>query len=1470
MKRFIATLLITLMFISIFPIVTFAAEEEKYLLNFTFDSNINGWEQGQGYSCHGTDPLDPDNGVHEYYSTATSQKWVNARAFFDDTKDDDKIFTGRVMLTALNSVSYDYRLRGNANESLVAFWSNGSIRVRDTNTGLTWVPNCWVSFSVFVEYSAEDKTTCKVNACLSSENGMKNADGEVVKTYTVFDKTINMTGYEANFGATGKSRNSINAQAVLPANTQEKVYMDDVNVIINKAPVASKVSDDTSLEFIKELEVSFNHMMNVETLKGDNFILTANDGTIYKPTGAISDLLKADKVKLTFNPIDISGNYELSMNNVTDIAGENVSNKLSYTVENAGSNPITGLDIVTDNKLEQTYLSTEAVTFKANTTPATGVAMSSITWYVNNEKQDVIGGEFTYMPTESGKYTVQAIVNNTDVKSNELVIDVNKADPEISWPTISVIYQGNKFADALNNDGVGSGVFTIEDADVLPDIKSDGYTKKLIFTPNDTKNYNTLYKNVIIIVNEPSDIVYDTVTISTKADTTVKLSEIDEVEFIADAQPKIGPDPNSVLWYVNGEKQSYKGLNFKFTPDKVGSYYISATVDGNPSANVKNMFYNVIPDEIAASSDVVYIDDNFTAGDLNKWSNVSGKEDGSGVRVSPAPDDSNNNVADYYASEKGSTFIGMRKVMDAANPLVMSGRLMLYGEPEDNGAYAGRSFTILMRSMVDGYGSNILIAFNHDKSIVMGGKRVGTWIDNQWIDFTVCLVPNGSDPTNCMVAGTFNGALNNNGEEVPFYDFSVVDYSNFAFDDPQIQFNSVIKANKEGRNHVYLDDFKGFSVNKLEPILPNNVNIGSVNSLMLLYNHQINPETVVLNNISVYDVTADKPVDLDEVYIDESNPIYSSLLFSENLVPDRIYRIDFDEKLKDIADCSSCYKSIFFSTGNDTPPQPVKSEIKVNRISVYPEYFELPLGFTLPCELAVSVTPDSADNKTLEWVSDNENVATVKDGIITGVSLGEAKIQAFATDGSGVKSNEITVKITESRVAADNQKINLGKGSNRIDIEKHLSMPENIGDAQVALWADDKTGAVTITVDDCITGDFPQWKKWTEDYGFQFTMFVPTNSYGTSGWPKEILEDLIASGEDVQSHSYHHYSNTVINGLSSAQSILEFKQPIEAINSLEGGACKTIAYSYGTGDPDYASQFYIACRGVVTLRLNPADATDYTYISSISMDGSQNITEDYNGQVSLESAIKSLYDKNYKYRNTSYYGGWTSFHTHGLGLVREGEIIPDQGGLTTAESYQYIFDNYMYPAKDKLWVGKFSEVAMYAQERDTATLTVLSADSNSIKYELTDMMDDNLFDFPLSVKIKVDPNWKGITATQNGKDLEFTEIVDGTNKYIMVKTVPDKGIVTVAHTNTVEVDESIIEGIKCIVDDGLLTFTSDKTENIYAYIATYNESVVTHVDAYIIELTKDTPEPFNYVLPTNAKLFVWNEGMRPVILPIKK
>ena len=109
--------------------------------------------------------------------------------------------------------------------------------------------------------------------------------------------------------------------------------------------------------------------------------------------------------------------------------------------------------------------------------------------------------------------------------------------------------------------------------------------------------------------------------------------------------------------------------------------------------------------------------------------------------------------------------------------------------------------------------------------------------------------------------------------------------------------------------------------------------------------------------------------------------------------------------------------------GNKTEKISEKVTIKslVTKITLDKTSVEIEEGATET--ITATVEPANADNKDIEWTSDDDSIATVAGGVITAVKAGTVKITATAKDGSGIKAEcTVTVKQQEPITITDSIK----------------------------------------------------------------------------------------------------------------------------------------------------------------------------------------------------------------------------------------------------------------------------------------------------------------------------------------------------------------------------------------------------------------------------------------------------------------
>lgn len=158
--------------------------------------------------------------------------------------------------------------------------------------------------------------------------------------------------------------------------------------------------------------------------------------------------------------------------------------------------------------------------------------------------------------------------------------------------------------------------------------------------------------------------------------------------------------------------------------------------------------------------------------------------------------------------------------------------------------------------------------------------------------------------------------------------------------------------------------------------------------------------------------------------------------------------------------------------------------------------------------------------------------------------------------------------------------------------------------------------------------------------------------------------------------------------------------------------------------------------------------------------------------------------------------GYRIWHTT-LGTYEEGIAqILDAGGMTVECLHaieastevlggmihaSYVSNNskFIYLEQTGIWVCSYTELVQYMKEQLNSTVETISRSENEVVFNLTDTLDDIMFNYALTVEVDVDDSWteENITATQNGEAVEFFM----ENGYVYVNAVPDRGNVVISY-----------------------------------------------------------------------------------------
>jgi len=309
---------------------------------------------------------------------------------------------------------------------------------------------------------------------------------------------------------------------------------------------------------------------------------------------------------------------------------------------------------------------------------------------------------------------------------------------------------------------------------------------------------------------------------------------------------------------------------------------------------------------------------------------------------------------------------------------------------------------------------------------------------------------------------------------------------------------------------------------------------------------------------------------------------------------------------------------------------------------------------------------------------------------------------------------------------------------------------------EIGTWPGFRQAAISYTFDDGNSNQFEIAIPMFDEYGFKLTMFTVTD-WVSQRWA--ALKSAASYGHEIAGHTVTHPS---LDTISKEKQEIELKSSKEAIDAnIPGSKCITLAYpNCRVGDVSICQKYYIAARGCQGF-VEKSTPANFMNISSI-ICGSR-------------GPLKTAEDFEKKFNETVNSNGWCVLLLHG---------IDDDGGYSPLpstvlrETLEYLKDN-----KSTYWVETFVNVVRYIRQRDTASVKELPKQQDSITIQVTDTLDDDIYNYPLTIRRPLPDNWPAVTISQNNKTVDVNIVEVESRKYIMFDVVPDRGDVLLSKSN---------------------------------------------------------------------------------------
>lgn len=119
---------------------------------------------------------------------------------------------------------------------------------------------------------------------------------------------------------------------------------------------------------------------------------------------------------------------------------------------------------------------------------------------------------------------------------------------------------------------------------------------------------------------------------------------------------------------------------------------------------------------------------------------------------------------------------------------------------------------------------------------------------------------------------------------------------------------------------------------------------------------------------------------------------------------------------------------------------------------------------------------------------------------------------------------------------------------------------------------------------------------------------------------------------------------------------------------------------------------------------------------------------------------------------------------------------------------------YLSENRDRFWVETFGNVVRYIRERDAASVTEVSASDVEVVVEVTDPLDDAVYDVPITVRRALPEGWASADVTQGGAAVPSEIVEVGGEAHVQFDVVPDGGPIVLARSGGTSTSENAEAG----------------------------------------------------------------------------
>lgn len=374
--------------------------------------------------------------------------------------------------------------------------------------------------------------------------------------------------------------------------------------------------------------------------------------------------------------------------------------------------------------------------------------------------------------------------------------------------------------------------------------------------------------------------------------------------------------------------------------------------------------------------------------------------------------------------------------------------------------------------------------------------------------------------------------------------------------------------------------------------------------------------------------------------------------------------------------------------------------------------------------------------------------------------------------------------------------ISFGFNFNHFEPENSNNPLLNPDSIKIQKWHNADTSAFSLTFDDGFITDYEYAKPILDSFNYKATFYVITGSltdtlpgiwrYGT--WQQFIK--LHNEGHEIGSHTVTHphlpdidIGDTLTPGTMEYEA---YRSKITIDSIFTDTKCITFAYPYAEYDQDVINvvkKYYESARAL-DLDPNPYSlhGNQYYKLTSkvVEFDLPRNSPEDDEDEFNdvtnwLNDSIDS--------------SGWAILMIHEIfpfSLIQQALDEDSYYPMST----EWLTQLCGWIQNKNIWVGTAADITKYMHERDCASFQFIAKSNNEYILDLTDTLDNSIYNFPLTLDVVIPNNWDSLFVYQHNKIADSKLIFDLGEKIARINVIPDKGQILLTNSPILAVNDN--------------------------------------------------------------------------------